>query len=85
MKNTTIIASLFTSLVVLSGCTDPKNATRALESAGYKDIQIEGYSFFGCGDSDTYRTEFSAVGGNGEPVEGVVCAGIFKGQTIRIQ
>ena len=76
---------IFLSLVALSGCTDPKNATRALESAGYKDVQIEGYSFFGCSGDDTYKTRFSATGVNGQPVDGVVCSGLFfKGQTIRL-
>lgn len=70
--------------LLAASCTDKDGATQALEAAGYKAIQITGYRFFGCGKDDTYQTGFRAIGLNGKPVEGVVCAGMFmKGSTIR--
>lgn len=76
-----IAASVFA--IALSGCTDAEGARKALDGAGYTDIQIKGYSMFSCGKDDTYATEFSAKGPTGKPVEGVVCKGMFKGSTIR--
>ena len=71
--------------LVLSGCTSPDNATKALEAYGYTDIQITGYDFFGCDSKDDdFHTGFTATE-NGHKVTGVVCAGLLKGQTIRIE
>lgn len=71
------------ALIALSGCTDHNGTQRALEDAGYSKIELKGYSFFGCSQQDTFRTEFKATGPSGRNVEGVVCSGIFKGSTIR--
>jgi hypothetical protein len=68
---------------VLAGCSSPDTATRALESAGYSQIKILGYQFFGCSKDDTFHTGFTAVGPTGTPVTGVVCGGLLKGSTIR--
>jgi len=72
------------SVVILSGCTSSDGATRALDSAGYSQIQITGFRFFGCGEDDNFRTGFAAVGPTGKPVTGVVCGGFLKGSTIRL-
>lgn len=69
---------------VLMGCTNGDGAVRALEGAGYTDIKITGYRVFGCHEDDTFRTGFKAMGQGGKPVTGVVCSGILKGSTIRL-
>lgn len=79
MKILIVIAAL-----ALSACSDAPGATKALLDAGYKNIQTTGYSAFSCGEHDSYSTGFTAVGPTGRPVAGVVCAGVFKGETIRL-
>lgn len=71
--------------LALSACTDASKATRALEGAGYQNIQITGYAVFGCDQNDTFHTGFKATGPKGQPVSGVVCSGAFKGATIRTE
>jgi len=69
---------------IITGCTNKVEARRALEGAGYTNIQFHGYAWFMCGKEDTYATSFTATGPTGKPVSGAVCGGlIFKGQTIR--
>jgi len=71
-------------LTVTVSCTSSVEATKALTSAGYKNIKIDGYNWFGCGRDDGWHTGFTATGLDGFPVSGTVCSGIFKGATIRI-
>lgn len=73
-----LILALLAS-ATLAGCTSSDDAYRALQGAGYRDIQITGYAFFGCDDKDTFHTGFKAIGQDGSHVAGVVCAGLFKG------
>lgn len=80
MKKFIVIAAA----VLISGCSDSTGAKRALEQSGYSDIQTTGYSFFGCDKNDAYHTGFIAKGPTGKPVEGVVCSGVFKGSTVRL-
>lgn len=82
MKRIFILLMLVLALC-MSGCTDAPKATNLLKSQGYTQIQIEGYSFFGCSEEDYWRTEFNATSPNGQRVNGVVCEGILKGQTVR--
>lgn len=80
-------AVAFLAVLALSGCTDAGHARRVLQAQGYKDIQVTGYRFFGCGQHDNYRTGFKAIGPGGTPVEGVVCTGVTlfgKSATVRI-
>ena len=72
------------SAVLLSACTDSDVARKSLAGAGYTDIEITGYAFFGCSEDDTIHTGFKAKGLNGQPVEGVVCSAWLKGATIRL-
>lgn len=77
------VAMLFLIMFLVS-CTDEKEATRVLEAQGYTNIQITGYSYFGCDKHDTYHTGFVATGLNGKEIKGTVCSGLlFKGSTIR--
>ena len=70
-------------LLVLTACSDPSGAQRALDDLGLKNIQTTGYRWFGCDKNDLYHTGFTAVNPNGKQVSGVVCSGIFKGNTVR--
>lgn len=81
MKKLFIIVAI---AAALSGCTNTSNAKRALEGAGYTNIQMNGYAFFGCDEKDAFHDAFTAEGVNGKPIEGVVCSGWFKGSTIRL-
>lgn len=77
---TTIVAA-----ALLTGCSEPQKAESVLRASGYTDIQIEGYSFFGCSKDDVFKTAFKAKGPTGVPVSGVVCSGLFfKGSTVRL-
>lgn len=74
---------LIACLVILTACTKPDTTRRVLTSQGYTEIQITGYKFFTCAEEDMFSTGFTAQK-NGFTVSGVVCAGLFKGQTIRL-
>jgi hypothetical protein len=78
-----LILPVFAALA-LTACSDPEGARKALQAQGYRDIQITGYAYWGCGKDDVYHTGFTAVGPTGVPVIGVVCKGHFKGSTVRI-
>lgn len=85
MKTKLIIAASL--LLLLSACTDEDGARRALNAQGFHDIKTTGYRWWGCDSGkvsdDGWHTGFTAVGPTGVPVSGVVCGGIFKGNTIR--
>lgn len=71
------------ALALLAGCTNNDGASKALANAGYTNVELTGYSWLSCSDTDQYSTGFKATGPTGKQVEGVVCSGIFKGATIR--
>lgn len=67
------------------GCTNSNSATELLEKEGYTDIEMTGYSWFGCSEDDFYHTGFKAKK-NGKEITGTVCEGfLFKGKTIRYE
>ena len=70
--------------IAATGCTAPDRSRTVLEGAGYTHIEFTGYSWFACSEDDTYRTAFKAIGPTGKAVSGTVCAGLFKGATIRM-
>ena len=71
-------------ILLLSACSSPNDATRALQGAGYTNIQTGGYKWFSCGQDDFYHTKFTATNPAGRTVSGVVCSGfLFKDATIR--
>lgn len=74
---------LLAMVITLSACTSPNDAITALTAEGFTDIQITGYSVFGCADGDKFHTGFIAKNAKGNTVEGVVCSGWLKGATIR--
>ena len=75
---------IIASIILLSACSKPDDAHSALSASGYTDIKTTGYEFFGCDEKDSFHTGFEAKGANGQRVTGVVCAGFFKGSTIRV-
>lgn len=81
MKKTIIAIA---ALTILVGCgVNPQTATRALEAQGLTQVDIGGWSMFGCGQEDNFKSSFKAVGANGQKVTGTVCSGWFKGVTVR--
>lgn len=84
MKNIILFLLVWISLVHLIGLSDPKGAAKVLKDQGYTEVEIEGYTFFGCGEGDVFRTSFSGKTIAGISVSGTVCKGFFKGATIRI-
>lgn len=77
------IILLVTATIIFTGCTRTDSAMEVLKDAGYTNIEITGYRFFGCSDDDHFHTGFKALGPSGHPTEGVVCQGVLKGSTIR--
>ena len=73
--------------LLLAACSDSSGAVKALDGAGYTEIETLGWSpWGGCSDDDFYVTKFRAKGPTGKNVSGVVCSGFwFKGSTIRTQ
>lgn len=72
-------------LLTLCACGDrPADAVRALQGAGYRDVETTGWRWLGCDEKDYFHTGFRAVGPTGTPVTGVVCASPIKGSTIRL-
>ncbi|EAQ28704.1 hypothetical protein NAP1_13933 [Erythrobacter sp. NAP1] len=65
-------------------CTQPDRAREVLEIQGYSDIEISGYAYLACGNGDVFATAFEATSPSGQAVEGAVCSGIFKGNTVRL-
>ena len=51
---------------------------------GYKNVSTGGYSFFSCGNGDTFATKFNAIDQTGKAVSGTVCSGLLKGNTVRL-
>ena len=81
MKKFVIIAVCF----IVYGCTRPDSASMLLEKEGYTNIEITGYSWFGCSRDDWFHTGFRAKK-NGNVIEGTVCEGLlFKNKTIRYE
>lgn len=72
------------AVVLLSACTkDDSDIREILAADGYTKIQTTGYEPFKCDEKDTFSNGFIAEK-NGMYVEGVVCSGLVKGNTIRV-
>ena len=71
-------------LLALAACSDPRGTIEAAEAMGLKEVQPQGYAFFGCSEDDFYHTKFTAKSASGKQVTGVASAGLFfKGTTVR--
>lgn len=67
--------------------TDYDGAVEVVEGHGLTDAKATGYGWFKCGfgeSTEMWRTRFTATNQNGQEVSGVVCAGLFKGSTMRL-
>lgn len=81
-----VIGGILVSLVFfIRGCSgDADHARTLIESSGFRDVNIGGPSRWSCGGDDTFSNTFTARGGAGRRVEGVVCCGFLtKACTIR--
>jgi hypothetical protein len=84
MKRIILALPVLAVAAALSSCgVDQGSATRSLNAMGITNVKLGGYAIFGCGEKDTFRSTFTGIGANGQPVEGVVCSGMFKGVTVR--
>jgi hypothetical protein len=71
-------------LSFLAGCgVNEVKAKRILESQGLSSVAVGGYSIWGCGNEDTFKSSFTAKDSKGQDVSGVVCGGWLKGYTVR--
>ena len=79
---------LLIGIIILNtgaSCTDVEGSRKALKDAGYHPIHVGGYDMFNGDKSDFYITKFKAYTADSSAiVTGVVCKGIFKGKTIRL-
>lgn len=84
MKKILVVIAI--SCIALSSCfTDNEGTRDALIKAGYHPIEVGGYGFFSGGKEDFFVTKFKAYSpDSSQIVTGVVCKGIFKGKTIRL-
>ena len=81
----TAILLIIIVLVASSSSTSESSAKQALLDAGYTNITLTGYEFWGCADDDIFHEGFEATGPAGRHVTGVVCSGWTKGSTIRLK
>lgn len=74
---------MLTILMLILACTAPDSTREALEAQGFTDVETGGYTVFGCGQDDTFHTEFTATNAQGQRVSGVACCGVMKNCTLR--
>lgn len=73
------------ALLSLGACTVPEDQARiAIAANGMTAIELGGYPLLGCGRDDSFARSFTATTAAGQRVRGVVCSGVFKGATVRI-
>ena len=89
------LAAAFAVSVASAGCagtTNHKVATEMVEDAGYTNVQLTGFDYWGCGTgyenvylgSRIEMTGFTATAPSGRQVKGTVCRGTFGGYDIRM-
>lgn len=89
MKN--VLMAVCLSLAALGCDVSSDTAQEVLTDEGYHDIRLTGHAWFGCGDDDSFATNFVAnrwiVQEDGtrieRSVEGTICCGYWKNCTIR--
>lgn len=69
--------------LLLTACTSPETAYKALDDMGMKEINTGNLSIFGCAQDDFIGRKFTAKNQNGKAINGIVCNQFFKGATIR--
>jgi len=84
MKKALRAIAALSVVAALAACSvPPDRAIRALSALGITNIRLDDPDPMSCGRDDSLSTTFSGTGVNGQPVAGVVCAGSFKGATVR--
>lgn len=78
MKKCLPILALF-----LAGCTDSSSANKALDDMGFKEVEITGWRWFGCGEDYMFHTGYRAKNPNSKVVTGTVCSGWLKGSSVK--
>jgi len=78
MKKILIVACIS---MFLAGCSNEEVARKALYEQGFHDIEIKGYTFFGCSSTDLIHTKFKAKNTFGNNVTGVVCSSLLSDKT----
>ncbi len=71
MKKMILIAA-----ILATGCqVSQSDADKTFRAYGFTNVQLTGYSFFGCEEDNTFRSNFTATGPTGQPVSGAICCG----------
>lgn len=73
--------------LLLPACSDPEAAVKTAKAHGFRDVQVTGHRWTGCGRDDDTSTGFTAFNQNGDAVSGVVCSNwspFGKTNTLRI-
>ncbi len=78
-----VFAVLFLGFVCIPGCTAPEWTKETAEKAGFTEVSVGGYAWFGCSGDDMFQTRFAGKNAQGVPVTGVVCCGFLKSCTVR--
>lgn len=69
--------------LLLSGCTvGDSQALRLLHQEGVQAPTLGGWPFWGCGQDDTFKREFTGLR-RGQLVSGTICCDFFKDCTVR--
>jgi hypothetical protein len=69
--------------LVLTACTDKREAIRVLEMEDVTNVEFTGYDWLACGQGEIYHTGFIGKR-NGKHVMGTVCSSLFfKKSTVR--
>ena len=85
VRNSALFIAVVSCFTFSSCMTDVEGSKKALIESGYHPIEVGGYGFFSGGKEDWYVTKFKAYSpDSSQIVTGVVCKGIFKGKTIRL-
>jgi len=83
-----LIVAAFTIQQIIAHSVSESRATNAAEDLGYTDIKVVARDTWfvglrGCGNDDAVRFTVEGTNPNGEKRTFYVCAGYFKGGTVR--
>ncbi len=77
------IAGCIALALVLVNCGVPhSDMERMMRQEGISSYLDRGYTFLGCGEDDSFKSQFTGMK-NGQAISGYVCGGLVKGYTIR--
>ena len=82
-----LLIAFMVFLAITVGCSDSDRTVEVLRDQGYTNIETHGRDWFGCSNSDSFCTQFTATGPTGRRVTGAVGCGFGcgKGCTVRIR